>query len=155
VPPDSDDARSIQANVAEARSLAKGAPLAQAVPPVTTPPAAPKGGLRGEVTLAPAIAARASPTDTVFIFARAVEGPPMPLAVLRKQVKDLPVAFTLDDSMAMAPNLKLSGFAEVVIGARVSRAGNATPESGDLQGFSKPVRVGATGVSVVIDTEVP
>jgi cytochrome c-type biogenesis protein CcmH len=57
--------------------------------------------------------------------------------------------------MAMAPNLKLSGFAEVVVSARVSRSGNATPQSGDLQGLSKPVKVGATGVAVVIDTAVP
>jgi cytochrome c-type biogenesis protein CcmH len=79
----------------------------------------------------------------------------MPLAVLRKQVKDLPLEFALDDSMAMAPNLKLSGFAEVIVGARVSRSGNATPQSGDLQGLSRPVKVGATGVGVVIDTAVP
>jgi cytochrome c-type biogenesis protein CcmH len=79
----------------------------------------------------------------------------MPLAVLRKQVKDLPLEFALDDSMAMAPNLKLSGFAEVIVGARVSRSGNATPQSGDLQGVSRPVKVGAAGVAVVIDTAVP
>jgi cytochrome c-type biogenesis protein CcmH len=91
----------------------------------------------------------------VFIFARAASGPAMPLAVLRKQVKDLPLDFTLDDSMAMAPNLKLSGFAEVVVGARVSRSGNATPQSGDLQGVSKPVKVGATGLAIVIDIAVP
>src|SRR5439155_451955 len=97
---------------------------------------------------AAALAARAAPTHTVFIFARADGGPPMPLAVLRKQVRDLPLEFTLDDSMAMAPSLKLSYFAEVVIGARVSRSGGAAPQSGDLQGVSKPVKVGATGVTV-------
>ncbi|MGH8682561.1 MAG: c-type cytochrome biogenesis protein CcmI/CycH, partial [Burkholderiales bacterium] len=107
------------------------------------------------VSLAPALAAQAAPTDTVFIFARAASGPPMPLAVLRKQVKDLPLEFALDDSLAMAPNLKLSGFAEVIVGARVSRSGNATPQSGDLQGVSRPVKVGAAGVAVVIDTAVP
>ena len=109
----------------------------------------------GTVSLAPALAATAAPTDIVFIFARAVGGPPAPLAVLRRQVKDLPVKFTLDDSMAMAPNLKLSGFPEVIVGARVSRSGDAIPRSGDLQGLSKPVKVGASGVAVVIDAAVP
>ena len=120
-------------------------------------PAAASGGAKvsGKVSVAPALAGKAAPTDVVFIFARAASGPPMPLAVLRKQVKDLPVEFALDDSMAMAPNLKLSGFAEVVVGARISRSGSATPQSGDLQGLSRPVKVGASGVAVVIDTAVP
>jgi cytochrome c-type biogenesis protein CcmH len=79
----------------------------------------------------------------------------MPLAILRKQVKDLPFEFALDDSMAMAPNMKLSSFPDVVIGARVSRSGKATPQSGDLEGLSKPVKVGATGVAVLIDSALP
>ena len=119
------------------------------------PDAAASGRVAGRVSLAQGLAARAAPTHTVFIFARADGGPPMPLAVLRKQVRDLPLEFTLDDSMAMAPSLKLSYFAEVVIGARVSRSGGAAPQSGDLQGVSKPVKVGATGVAVVIDTALP
>jgi len=119
------------------------------------PDAAASGRVAGRVSLAQGLAARAAPTHTVFIFARADGGPPMPLAVLRKQVRDLPLEFTLDDSMAMAPSLKLSYFAEVVIGARVSRSGGAAPQSGDLQGVSKPVKVGATGVTVVIDTALP
>ena len=147
VPPDSDDARSIQANVAEARALAKGAAPAVA--------AAPKSGLRREVTLAPAIAARASPTDTVFIFARAVQGPPMPLAVLRKQVRELPVQFALDDSMAMAPGASLSSSPKVIVGARISKSGSPTAQSGDLQGLSPPVANDASGVTVVIDSVVP
>src|SRR5205807_4434111 len=76
----------------------------------------------------------------------------LPLAVLRKQVRDLPVAFSLDDSMAMAPGLKLSGFSRVLVGARISRSGSATPQPGDLQGISAPVANDATGVAVVIDT---
>src|SRR5204862_3697756 len=99
--------------------------------------------------------ARAAPDDQVYIFARAAQGPKMPLAVMRKQVKDLPATFSLDDSMAMTPEMKLSNFAEIVIGARVAKSGNAAPQSGDLEGFSKPVKVGAGGVAVVIDTPRP
>ncbi len=79
----------------------------------------------------------------------------MPLAILRKQVKDLPLTFALDDSMAMSPQMKISSFAEVVVGARVSKSGNAAPQPGDLEGYSKPVKIGASGVAVVIDTQRP
>ena len=75
----------------------------------------------------------------------------MPLAVLRKQVRDLPVSFALDDSMAMAPGMNLSAFPRVVIGARISKAGSATPQAGDLQGASAVVANDATGVKLVID----
>src|SRR4029453_2540087 len=102
----------------------------------------------GRIELAPALSAKAAPTDTVFIFARAAEGPKMPLAILRKQVKALPVTFTLDDSMAMTPNFALSKFPTVVVGARVSKSGNAAPQSGDVEGFSSAVKVGATGLTV-------
>jgi cytochrome c-type biogenesis protein CcmH len=153
VPGDSEIGRSVDASIAEAHGLAGGKPAAAGAP--KTAAAAASAKVAGRVSLAPALAAKAAPTDTVFIFARAASGPPMPLAVLRKQVKDLPLEFALDDSMAMAPNLKLSGFAEVIVGARVSRSGNATPQSGDLQGVSRPVKVGAAGVAVVIDTAVP
>jgi cytochrome c-type biogenesis protein CcmH len=153
VPGDSEVGRSVDASIAEARELAGAKPAAAGAP--KTPAAAAGAKVAGKVSLAQALAANTAPTDTVFIFARASSGPPLPLAVLRKQVRDLPLDFTLDDSMAMAPNLKLSGFAEVVVGARVSRSGNATPQSGDLQGLSKPVKVGATGLAIVIDTAVP
>ncbi len=146
VPADSEDARTIQANVREARQLAEakaGAPAAAAGP-----------GLRGTVRLSPKLAARAAPEDTVFIFARAAEGPPMPLAVLRKAVRDLPVAFALDDSLAMTPAMKLSGHPRVVVGARISKSGSATPQPGDLEGFSAVVPNTARGVNVVIGLEV-
>jgi cytochrome c-type biogenesis protein CcmH len=107
----------------------------------------------GVVRLAPELARKVSPGDTVFIFARAAEGPRMPLAILRKRASDLPAEFTLDDSMAMAPQMKLSAFPDVVIGARVSKSANASPQPGDLQGSSAPVKVGARSISVVIDTE--
>ena len=142
VAPDSDDARAIQRNVAEARSFLNE----------KKPPAAPKtAALRGTVTLSPKVKDKASPEDAVFVFARAAEGPPMPLAVARVRVRDLPYRFSLDDSMAMTPQLKLSAFPKVVVTARISKTGNATAQPGDLQGASAPVSNNAAAVAVVID----
>jgi cytochrome c-type biogenesis protein CcmH len=161
VPGDSEAARTIQANIDEASSLSKSKPAAKDATAKSKPAA--KGAaakdlaaksLSGTVSLSPKLAEKVSPTDTVFIFARAAEGPPMPLAVLRKQARDLPVKFSLDDGMAMAPGVKLSGFPRVVVGARISRAGNATPQPGDLQGLSGAVANDSKGVAVVIDTVV-
>ncbi|HSV69000.1 MAG TPA: c-type cytochrome biogenesis protein CcmI, partial [Methylibium sp.] len=105
--------------------------------------------VRGTVRLAPALAARAGPDDTVFVFARAAEGPRMPLAIRRYRVAELPVSFTLDDSLAMSPQMKLSSFARVVVGARVSKSGQATPQPGDLVAEPLPPTGGA--VELVID----
>ena len=80
----------------------------------------------------------------------------MPLAATRLQVKDLPASVTLDDSMAMLPQMRLSLFQQVVVGARISGSGNAMPQSGDLQGEVKPVTPGqAETVAVVIDSVRP
>jgi cytochrome c-type biogenesis protein CcmH len=111
--------------------------------------------ITGNVTLSETLIGKVSPTDTVFILARAAEGPKMPLAVLRKQVKDLPVKFTLDDSMAMQPQLKLSGFDKVVVVARVSRSGSPMSQPGDLQGLTDPIKPGTKGLKIAIDTVVP
>jgi cytochrome c-type biogenesis protein CcmH len=140
VPADSEDARSIRASLAEAQSSLKPGPAAAA--------------LKGTVRLAPELKAQASPDDTVFVFARAAQGPPMPLAVKRATVRELPLAFALDDSMAMAPNLQISGFPRVVVTARVSKSGSATPQPGDLQGASVPVANDAANVTIVIDSVV-
>jgi len=86
----------------------------------------------------------------VFIFARATSGPRVPLAILRKKVSDLPMDFTLDDSLAMSPASKLSGATEVVVGARISKSGNAMPQPGDWQVQSAPVKPGATGLKLDI-----
>ncbi|MCM5679913.1 hypothetical protein M8A51_10250 [Schlegelella sp. S2-27] len=105
----------------------------------------------GVVTLAPGLRARVAPDDTLFVHARAVDGPPgAPVAVLRKQVRDLPLQFTLDDRHAMSPEVRLSNVARVVIGARISRSGDAMPRAGDLQGKAPTVAVGASGVQVEI-----
>lgn len=107
-------------------------------------------GVSGTVTLAPALAAKASPDDTVFIFARPAEGSRMPLAIVRKQVKDLPATYRLDDSIAMSPASLLSTAGRVVVGARISKSGQAMPQPGDLEGLSAPVTVGASGVDIAI-----
>jgi cytochrome c-type biogenesis protein CcmH len=140
VPADSEDARMIRQNVAEAESLSTGGVQA---------------GLRGTVSLSAGLKGKAAPDDVVFVFARAAEGPPMPLAVARTRVRDLPYSFRLDDSMAMTPAMKLSAFPRVVVGARVSKSGTATPQAGDLQGASAPVANDAGEVRVVIDRVVP
>ena len=151
VPPDSDIADSARDSIADARALA-GMP--KAPPPAKPGVAAVAATVSGTVRLSPGIAAKASPDDTVFIFARPAEGPRMPLAVMRKRVRDLPTAFTLDDSMAMTPAAKLSNHAQVVVGARVSKSGNPAVQPGDLEGLSTQVRPGATGIAVVISSEV-
>ncbi|MGQ0656565.1 MAG: c-type cytochrome biogenesis protein CcmI [Chromatiales bacterium] len=146
-PPDSSVVPAIEAGIAAARARIGNAGN------VTTPAAPAR--VSGVITLSPDLTARAAPGDTVYVFARAVGGPPLPLAVLRKQVKDLPLLFTLNDTMAMTPDMKLSRFAEVVVGARVSKSGAATPQSGDLQGISTPVKVGASDVAVVVNRVLP
>ncbi len=138
VPPESDDARTIQQNVNEARALADTK----------------RSVLTGTVSLAPQLKANAAPDDTVFVFARAVDGPAMPLAIARTRVRDLPYRFQLDDSMAMTPALKLSAFPKVIVAARVSKSGTAAPQPGDLQGLSAPVANDSNAVTVFIDTVV-
>jgi len=157
LPPDSPFAQTVAASIAEARQFGGiAAPAASAPPPAAAPEAAVGAGrVSGVVTLAPEVAAQADPNDTVFVFARAASGPRIPLAILRSQVKDLPLEFSLDDSLAMTPAMTLSKFPEVVVGARVSKTANATPQSGDLEGLSGTVKVGANGVAVVIDRVLP
>ena len=157
--PGSDFAREVAANVDEARQLGGLKVAASDAPPVkadakSTGDSA-GASVEGTVALSRELAGKAAPTDTVFVFARAAEGPRMPLAIMRFQVKDLPAKFHLDDSMAMSPAAKLSNHPDVIIGARVSKSANATPQPGDLQGASKPVKAGATGVTVIIDQLVP
>jgi len=152
VPPDSSMAQSLESSIAEARQLGGMAAAKPAAPVVA---AGDGGRIAGTVKLAAGLAAKADPNDTVFVFARPAEGPKMPLAIIRKQVKDLPFTFALDDAMAMTPQMKLSSFSDVVVGARVSKSGQAAPQSGDLEGLSAPVKVGATGVAIVIDRALP
>ena len=111
--------------------------------------------ISGVVNISPALSAKTSPEDTLYIYARAKSGPKMPLAIVRLQAKDLPAKFTLKDGMGMNPNMKLTSFPEVVISARVTKSGKAVPASGDLQGFSEVVRIGEQGVNILINQQVP
>ena len=148
VSPDSDLVSQIDQSIAEARQRGGIAPPA----PVAAT-ANPGNGafVKGVVKLAPALAEKVAPGDTVFVYARAAQGPPMPLAIVRKRAGELPVAFDLDESMAMAPGMSLANFPEVVVMARVSKSGSATPQSGDLEGATAPIRVGQAGLEVIID----
>jgi len=113
------------------------------------------GRVSGRVELAPALQAKLAAGDTLFVFARAANGPRMPLAVLRVPASELPRAFTLDDTMAMSPAMKLSTAGDVVIEARVSKSGNAAPQPGDLRGTSGVVKPGAANIRIVIGDVVP
>jgi cytochrome c-type biogenesis protein CcmH len=105
----------------------------------------------GRVELAPALKGKANPDDVVFIFARAVEGPRMPLAAKRVRFADLPMDFMLDDSQAVMPGATISSVESVRVEVRVSKSGTANPGKGDLTGKSEAVKPGAKGLRIVID----
>jgi cytochrome c-type biogenesis protein CcmH len=109
-----------------------------------TPPAvaAANRQLTVRVELAAALQDQVQPSDSVFVFARAASGPPMPLAVKRLTVADLPAQVSLSDSDAMMPQLKISGFEQVQLVARISRSGNAT--AGEWIGSSQPLASSTT-----------
>jgi cytochrome c-type biogenesis protein CcmH len=149
--PGSKESQQVMSIIAEAQDLANGKTPAPAVQAT----AAATAKVAGVVSLSPDLAGKVAPTDTVYIFAKAAQGPPMPLAAFRAQVKDLPIKFDLDDSMAPTPMAHLSDFSQVIVGARISKSGNPMPQSGDLQGLSNIVQVGSSGLQVKINSVVP
>jgi cytochrome c-type biogenesis protein CcmH len=156
--PTSDEAKGIEANIAEAntllgaKSLAAPTSLAAALAAaVDAAPTSGGGAISGTVRVAPDLAAKVSSGDTLLVYAKAVARSGPPLAVVRVAATGLPLAFRLDDSQAMVPELRLSSVSEVALTARVSHSGAATPQSGDLQGVIQPVKVGAQGVELVMD----
>ncbi|HYR05918.1 MAG TPA: c-type cytochrome biogenesis protein CcmI [Gallionella sp.] len=156
LPPDNSDLQMIRDGIQQARqflAMQKGGK--EKLAKLSTDKAPEKAiakPISGKAALSPALAGKAAPTDTVFIFARDAQGQKTLLAVLRKQVKDLPLQFTLDDSMAMQPQAKLSGFDQVVVVARISKSGNPIAQPGDLQGSSGIVKPGAKGLNIAIDS---
>ncbi len=168
LPPDSQTARTMAGNIAETEQLmlaqrnnangGAGAPSADttsqgAIPGTGEPTAG--ATVSGVVTLSQSLAAEVLPTDTIYIFARAMQGPRMPLAILRTEAGKMPIEFTLDDSMAMDASMNLSSASEVMVMARISRSGNATPQSGDMQGGIQNVKIGTAGIEIVIDEVIP
>lgn len=138
--PGSDDARMLEGAINDARAKA-GLPASV----VAAAPAA--ANIRGTVELDPALKARASPDDVVMVIARR-PGTRMPLAVLRTRAAELPLQFTLDDSLSMDPNSRLSSAREIEVEARISRSGLARPEPGDLLSQAQTVKLGADGVAL-------
>ena len=127
-------------------SIMGAAPAAPVQTAMAAPASAAEQGasVRVEVALAPGLFDQVADTDTVFVLARAENGPPMPLAVARHSVAELPLQVTLTDAMAMMPAMKLSSFPRVKVTAKVSKSGQAGSQPGDI-----------VASDVVVDTESP
>ncbi len=143
LPSDSPDARVIAANIAEDTALTQSAGAAVS---------SARGGLAGSVAVAPELASQVRPGDVLFIYAKAVDSPGPPLAVMRLATASWPVSFHLDDSLAMIPTRRLSQFQRVVVEARISHTGDAAPAAGDLYTRSEVLQSGTPAkVALVID----
>ncbi len=165
LPPDAEIATTIRNQIAEARSRAGLPPLADApvaanAPPAPSTPATANAtgpSLTVRVDIAPELKAKVSPQDVLFVFARAPTGPRMPLAIQRLSAASLPMTVVLDDSMGMTPAMKLSSVEQVIVGARISKSGNAAAQPGDLQVLSAPLGVTTTTapIDLIINEVVP
>jgi len=156
LPADSPDARIIDGNIAEDTSLAGLAPASASAASAAAPVAAASTAeVSGTVSIDSRLADRVQRDATLFIYAKAADSPGPPLAVLRTTAAAWPVSFHLDDSMAMIPSRRLSQFDKVVVEARISRSGQATPSSGDLY-VTSPVMHPAAGkkLALVINREI-
>jgi cytochrome c-type biogenesis protein CcmH len=135
LPADSPDKQQIHDIIANSESKLAGKPTEKAV----QQPAKSNGSIAVQVSLAGELQSGVKPEDTVFIYAQALSGPKMPLAIIRKQAKDLPLSVRLSDGNSMLPNMKLSNFKQVRLLARISKSGNPAPQSGDLLGVVEQV----------------
>lgn len=156
--PGSEDARMVESSIAKARErgggvggTAKESAKGSAKAPAKAATRAAAKSVSGRVELAAALKDQARPDDVVFIFARAVDGPRMPLAAQRARVADLPLDFVLDDGQALMPEATISSAQQLRVEVRVSKSGKATPGKGDLTGKSAAVKPGAKGLRIVID----
>jgi len=142
LPPDSEAAQRIGANLAELDAAKQ-----------STAPRVEVAGKRvgGTVSIAAALQEKTAPQDTVFVLAKSAATGRMPVAVLRLQVKDLPAKFVLDDSLAMSPDFPISRFDVVTIEVRVTRSGQAAPQPGDLTGSVADVVLGQDAITLEAD----
>ncbi|TLY51935.1 MAG: c-type cytochrome biogenesis protein CcmI [Gammaproteobacteria bacterium] len=177
LPADSDVAASIKRQIAQAQALRDGKPLpaddetATAANASTPPPATAASAstantkdsnatdgphITVEVALDPKLKDKVAPGDVLFVYAKAAQGPPMPVAIAKLTAAQLPASVTLTDGMGMLPSMKLSTFPQVIIGARISKSGNAIAQSGDLQTLSAPLpNSRSEAVQLTIDQIVP
>jgi len=145
--PGSTVAKAVTEQIAVADARAGNTPV-----PQETPTAADGPALQVQITLAPALKDQVKVGETLFVYARAEQGPPMPLAVARLDAAALPASVTLTDAMGMTPQLKLSSAARVFVGARISRSGQAIAQTGDLEGDAGVVDVASkTPIKIEID----
>jgi cytochrome c-type biogenesis protein CcmH len=115
-----------------------------------------QGTIRLSVSLSDELTAGVEDNDVLFVYAQALQGPPMPLAIFRTGASALPLEITLDDSLAMMPTRKLSNFEAVKVQARISKTGSAEVNSGDLVGVIDNVQVsGVETIPLMIDSKVP
>ncbi len=154
LPPGSEAQQEIQVLLAKlATQIPESAAQAESKPvqakAMPAPPAS-AVGINIQVSLAPELQKSASPTDTVFIYAQALSGPKMPLAIVRKQVSDLPLTVELTDAMAMMPTMKLSNFEQVKLLARISKSGGAMQQSGDLIGVIEQVALADKSLQKIV-----
>ncbi|MFT4101318.1 MAG: c-type cytochrome biogenesis protein CcmI [Burkholderiaceae bacterium] len=126
-----------------------------AAPPSSAPSASASTGVAGRITIADALRAQVPPGATLFVSARLVDGPRMPLAALRQPVTGWPLDYALTDAQAMTPEHRISQAARVIVEARISRQGTAMRQAGDLIGSSGPVAPGGRPVDIRIEQVVP
>lgn len=164
LPADASPRAALLERIADARQRAGLPPLdpppavaANTAPaPAAEQPAAGTARLVVTVDITPELRKTVTDGDVLFVFARAAQGPRMPLAIQRLDATALPVTVTLDDSTSMMPSLTLSSTPQVVIGARISKTGDAIAKPGDLETLSDPVPNTRTDpVTLTIDRVVP
>jgi cytochrome c-type biogenesis protein CcmH len=156
LPAGSDILPEVKASLNEAYTLTGTKPAIAAIQPLPSAKTADSSdGVSGTITISSALAAKLDSTATVFVFARATQGPQMPLAIVRATAKDLPYSYHLDDNTALMPSNKLSQANEVVIVARISKTGDAKPQTGDLQGTSAAMKPVGDKVNIEINQVLP